>query len=690
MNSSTLQQGTQLQGGKYRIVKVLGQGGFGITYLGEQAILNRKVAIKEFFMKSLCERDNETSMVSVPSLGSKEMVSRFREKFIKEARNIFKMEHPNIIRIHDIFDENGTSYYVMDYCEHGSLADLLLQHPKGLPEDQALAHINQIASALNSIHNYNINHLDVKPANIMLNDNNEAILIDFGLSKQYDVETGNQTSTTPVGISHGYAPIEQYNEGGVKTFSPATDIYSLGATLYKLLSGKTPPDALDLFGGNLPDIGCNRAIFNAIECAMKPKRSLRPQTVDEWISLLGGEEKDVKSQHEGGAAISESVDIDSDSSTETTILYSCSKEQSTNSSFEQAMNLLRQDSVDDSQYETIVSLLTKSASEGYTPAYNELGLMYHYGYGTRKDPEIALYWFNKGVEACQTKAMVNLAYCYENGYGTEVDRFKAVKYFRMASDQGDPEAQVILGDHYKDVSLPKEAIKWYTKSAQKNNIEALFRLVDCYDDNENKNKWLKKIRSIGSEECFTRLVDYYRSKGILEEAADCLIENALRYNDSNSMYELGVYYYEKKKDIKKSREWLNKVPIYGSPELCLAVVDFYEKCQEDEDAYDLLRKMADKGDPTAHLRLGKKLFQQSGQTKNASAAHFLFAANNNLAEAMYYYALCLQYGYGETKDLQKALLWYKKALSNGYSDAESRIKNLEFQFMPWYKKIFVD
>lgn len=690
MNSSTLQHGSLLQGGKYKIVKVLGQGGFGITYLGEQVSLSRKVAIKEFFMKSLCERNNETSIVSVPSSGSKEMVSRFREKFIKEARNIFKLEHPNIIKIHDIFDENGTSYYVMEYCEHGSLADLLLQHPKGLPEDQALAYINQIASALRSIHNINMNHLDVKPANIMINENNQAILIDFGLSKQYDALTGNQTSTTPVGISHGYAPIEQYNEGGVKTFSPATDIYSLGATLYKLLSGITPPDAMDLLGSNLPDIGCKSAIFNAIKCAMKTKRSSRPQTVDEWVSVLDGEEKDLKSSQKGGGVVSENADIDVNPSEETTILHSCSPEQPVNSSFEQAMKLLRQESVDDSQYPIIVSLLTKSASEGFTPAYNELGLIYHFGTGTHKDPELALYWFKKGTDASHTKAMINLAYCYENGYGTEVDRVKAIKYFRMASDQGDPEAQIILGDYYNEVSMPKEAIEWYTKSAQKNNIDALFRLVNCQDGKENKNKWLSKIRSLRSEESLSRLVDYYRSNGNLELAAECLKENALRNNDSKSMYELGVYYFEEKKDIKKSHEWLSKVPINGSAELCLAVVDFYEKCKEDEAAYVLLQKLAAKGDPTANLRLGKTLFRQSAETKNESAALFLFAANNNIAEAMYYYALCLEYGYGETQDLQKALMWYKKALSTGYRDAESRVKSIEYKFMPWYKKIFLD
>ena len=120
-----LKSGTLLQGGKYRIEKVLGQGGFGITYLAVQSGLNRKVAIKEFFMKEYCNRDAETSHVSVGSQGSREAVDRFKLKFIKEAQLIAALNHPNIIRIHDIFEENGTAYYIMEYQECGSLSDYL-------------------------------------------------------------------------------------------------------------------------------------------------------------------------------------------------------------------------------------------------------------------------------------------------------------------------------------------------------------------------------------------------------------------------------------------------------------------------------------------------------------------------------------------------------------------------------------
>lgn len=283
-----LSEGTTLQGGRYLIEKVLGQGGFGITYLGEQVSLGRKVAIKEFYMKELCNRDSDTSHVSVGSSGSYETVDLFRQKFIKEARNIAKLKHRNVISIIDIFEDNGTAYYVMEYVEGGSLADKVSD--RALSEKDALRYIRQVASALDYLHGKQMMHLDVKPANILIDKEDNAVLIDFGLSKQYDSE-GQQTSTTPVGLSRGYAPFEQYNRGGVSCFSPATDIYSLGATLYKLVTGQTPPEVTEIISYGFPELpsSLSPSISLAIESAMKTSVKERPQNVGQFLSLLYGD-----------------------------------------------------------------------------------------------------------------------------------------------------------------------------------------------------------------------------------------------------------------------------------------------------------------------------------------------------------------------------------------------------------------
>ena len=286
----TLQPNTLLQGGRYKIIKTLGQGGFGITYLALQRGLERQVAVKEFFMKDCCERDESTSHVTLGTAGMREQVSRFREKFLKEARNIARLNHPNIVRIIDVFEENGTAYYVMEYAEGGSLADKVRAQGH-LSEAVATRYIKQVAEALDYIHQRKMNHLDVKPGNIMLNENDDAVLIDFGLAKQYDAVTGGQTSTSPVGISDGFAPMEQYKPGGVGEFTPETDIYALGATFFKLLTGVTPPSASDVMEDGVPvdELEKNRTsgkVIALITHAMEPKKKDRIHSAAEFLREL--------------------------------------------------------------------------------------------------------------------------------------------------------------------------------------------------------------------------------------------------------------------------------------------------------------------------------------------------------------------------------------------------------------------
>ena len=284
---STLQPQTTLQGGKYKIIRTLGQGGFGITYLAEQVMLGRKVAIKEFFYKECCDREEGTSHVTLGTSSNRETVQRFMNKFLKEARTISQLDHPNIIKIHDIFEENNTAYYVMDYIEGENLSELV-KRQGALPEATAVAYIKKVADALAYIHARSINHLDVKPGNIMLRrHDNQIVLIDFGLSKQYD-DVGSPTSSTPIGISQGYAPIEQYSPSGVAQFSPQTDIYSLGATLYWLVVGKTPPSAHELINDGLPPmpLSVSASVQKVIRNAMQAKKVDRPQSVEAFLNLF--------------------------------------------------------------------------------------------------------------------------------------------------------------------------------------------------------------------------------------------------------------------------------------------------------------------------------------------------------------------------------------------------------------------
>ena len=278
-----LQPNTTLQGGKYRIERVLGQGGFGITYLATQLSLQRQVAIKEFFMKDFCSRDESTRMMSAPSTGSSKLVEQYRKKFIKEARNLARLNHPHIISVIDVFEENGTVYYVMPYLIGGSLQDYVKTHGT-LSEQEAMKYVKQIASALKYMHEeQHICHYDVKPANILLDDKGNAVLIDFGISKNYDA-SGQETTTTPVGMSEGYAPIEQYQQN-VEEFSPVSDVYALGSTLYFLLHGKRPVSAVHRASGTalLMSKQLSQGVKDIINASMKVSKRERAKSVDVFL-----------------------------------------------------------------------------------------------------------------------------------------------------------------------------------------------------------------------------------------------------------------------------------------------------------------------------------------------------------------------------------------------------------------------
>ena len=278
-----LQPNTTLQGGKYRIERVLGQGGFGITYSAVQTSLQRLVAIKEFFMKDFCSRDEATQTMLTQSSGSGKQVEQYRKKFIKEARNLARLNHPNIISVIDVFEENGTVYYAMPYLAGGSLLDYVKTHGT-LSETMAMKYVRQIAGALKYMHEEeHICHYDVKPANILLDDKDNAVLIDFGISKNYD-SAGHETTTTPVGISEGYAPIEQYQQN-VEEFSPVSDVYALGATLYFLLHGKRPVSAVHRASGTalLMSKKLSQGIKDIINASMKVSKRERAKGMDVFL-----------------------------------------------------------------------------------------------------------------------------------------------------------------------------------------------------------------------------------------------------------------------------------------------------------------------------------------------------------------------------------------------------------------------
>lgn len=284
---SLLPIGTLLQMGKYRVDRYLSSGGFGNTYVITNLQFDEQFALKEFFMKGINERDDDSTTVSVSNKDNHTQFEQQREKFKKEARRLRKLHNKHIIRVHDLFEENGTAYYVMDLIDGQSVSNLLEKKGKPLPESQALNIIHQVLDALNTVHQKGIWHLDLKPGNIMLDKQGNAVVIDFGASKQLNVNEGYSSTSTAMAYTKGYAPSEQMDQNIAK-IGPWTDLYALGATLYNMVTFKEPPYVSEIYDGNAfkyPN-SISEKTRKLIQWMMSPSRQKRPQSVYDIYQYL--------------------------------------------------------------------------------------------------------------------------------------------------------------------------------------------------------------------------------------------------------------------------------------------------------------------------------------------------------------------------------------------------------------------
>lgn len=299
-NQFLLNAGTILSGNncKYKIIEVLGHGTFGVTYLatkysGRKA--GEKVCIKEFFVNGISSREESGAVTYGTDALS---IKRCKEEFIAEAKNLIALNHPNIVKAHDLFEANKTYYYAMDYIE-GENLNSYLKHTN-LSLQEATSIITRIAYGLSYMHeSQHMLHLDLKPGNIMRRARDgQIILIDFGLSRFF-TEEGTPEDAAKIGLgTKGYAPVEQTKfKNHRQDFTASIDVYALGATFYKLITGETPLPAEEylahelILEAKLRSIGLPENTIKVVTKAMNPNPKQRYQSVMFFIYDLDSDER---------------------------------------------------------------------------------------------------------------------------------------------------------------------------------------------------------------------------------------------------------------------------------------------------------------------------------------------------------------------------------------------------------------
>ena len=510
---------------EYRIEGVIGSGGFGITYKALDIQLDKAVAIKEYLPSDFAVRTDATT-VQPKSTADQDDYQWGLTRFLDEARTLARFEHPHLNHVHRFFEGNGTAYLVLDYVEGETLSDWFKREGR-LESTRLQQLIIELLSGLDEVHSAGYVHRDIKPSNIMVRANGSSVLLDFGAARQV---LGQRSKSLTSILTHGYAPIEQYDPKG-DDIGPWTDLYALGMVAYRCVSGISETELIDAITrarlerkgkqdqdmkpavevgkGHYPS-----SLLKAIDWAIKVEEDERPQNVSAIEEMIAG---------------SEVSDTELDTSRAG-----------------QAEHELREET----------ERITEAAYQGYASAQNNLGWMYAEGKGIAQDDAEAVKWYCKSAEQGDADAQYNLGYVYQYGKGVVLDYAVAVNWYRKAAEQGDADAQNNLGWMYAEgkgiAQDDAEAVKWRRKSAEQGNASAQHYLGYMYltgkgvaQDDAEAVKWHSKSAEQGYASAqFNLGVMYENGNGIAQnhtEAAKWYRKSA-EQGYASAQFNLGVMY----------------------------------------------------------------------------------------------------------------------------------------------------
>ncbi len=544
----------------YRIKDILGQGGFGITYLAYDLNLAHEVAIKEYLPIELSSRSNEDKSVHPVSDEHTERYHWGLERFIDEARTIGQFKHPNIVRVRNVFEANNTAYMVMDY-ELGESLQEILNRRKVLPEEDVKSVMFPIIDGTKLVHAAGYIHRDVKPANIFIRVDGDPVLLDFGSARQ-SLEEIKQSLTSL--FSKGYAPIEQYQTDTEEQQQqgPWTDIYSLGATMYRAIAGVPPTDAVDRGSAIIHtgrdtyvpavEIGEGRystTFLEAIDYALQFKKPDRPPTISDWQNSFSRSGditdenpvaptqnvEDIKKFHEAQEAAEEG-DIDAQAELGYYYAKGIGVEQDEMEAFNWYYN---------------------AAEQGDVNSQFNLGVMYAKGRGVKQNFTESFHWYREAARNGDHRAQSTVAMMCSKGIGTDKNEVEAFDWYKKSADSGQANSQYAIGECYaKGKGTERNydaAFKWYAKAANQSHINAQLKLGFLYGkglgterDDTEAYLWIRKAAEAGHPNAQYNLgVIYAKGRGITKNI-DSAIEwysRAAEQGDDNSekaLKKLGV------------------------------------------------------------------------------------------------------------------------------------------------------
>ncbi len=315
--------GTELLQGQYTIERFLNAGGFGITYLAHDS-LERKVVIKECFPSSMCCRRKNAHTVQVRSRTHAPEFSSVVKLFSQEARALSKLKHPNIVGVHQVFEDNDTVYMALDFVEGQDLLDIIEQGPNRFSPDDIKRILMQLLSAVAFIHDNDVLHRDISPDNILIDSNDKPVLIDFGAAREEATRASRVLSALHM-VKDGYSPQEFYIAGSTQTLS--SDLYALAATFYHMITGEAPPNSQMRLSAVAEDNedpykpittiakGYDQFFLGAIDKALAVFPKDRLQSAHEWIeeideikrrkAMAARAKRDKKMEHAIGKLVNE-------------------------------------------------------------------------------------------------------------------------------------------------------------------------------------------------------------------------------------------------------------------------------------------------------------------------------------------------------------------------------------------------